>query len=56
MKQDIIKLAKDILKNKGNFSNMDFKKHNLPFEYFLRLSLLSRENIINNCQKIINNK
>ena len=52
--EDIVKLAKDIIKNEGNFSNMDFKKHNVPYEYFLRLSLLSRKNIIDNCKNIIN--
>jgi len=52
--KNISNLAKIIIKNKGNFSTMDFKKLNLPFELFLNLSLISKKDLLNNCKNILN--
>ena len=50
----IYKLSKVIIYKEGNFSNIDFNKLNLPFELFLKLSLMRKKDLLNNCYKIIN--
>ena len=52
--KNISNLAKIIINNDGNFSTMDFKKLNLPFELFLKLSLISKKDLLNNCKNILN--
>ena len=52
--KNISNLAKIIINNDGNFSTMDFKKLNLPFELFLNLSLISKKDLLNNCKNILN--
>ena len=49
----LIKLAKIIIKNNGNFSTSDCEKCNVPLHYFLQLSQLSNDNIINVAEKIL---
>jgi len=52
-KKNVLNLAKDIVKNNGSFSTMDCKKYGIPFEFFLQLSLLSKKNLLENCNKLI---
>ena len=50
----IVNLAKIIIENNGNFSTINFKKLNLPFELFLKLSIMRKKDLLINCNKIIN--
>ena len=46
-------LAKIIINNKGNFSTSDCEQCNVPFHYFLQLSQLSNDKLINVAQTIL---